>query len=151
MKTGNQIDITTFIPADLESVWKHSSTPTGLVELTPKIFGLVLQEPGEIQKGSRLRLGLKVPGLGRIVDWIAHVVDCVDEGPRRYFVDVQEKGPFKAYRHQHIFEAGEGGTWVRDIIDFTSPLWSPHAFTRMSLEKLARGRHENLRIRALML
>lgn len=42
--------------------------------------------------------------------------------PRR-FVDEQESGPFKRWHHAHHFEPdGAGGTVMRDVIDFASPL-----------------------------
>ncbi|MFD0231834.1 SRPBCC family protein [Streptomyces decoyicus] len=41
----------------------------------------------------------------------------------RSFVDEQESGPFKRWRHAHHFEPdGHGGTIMRDTIDFASPL-----------------------------
>lgn len=41
----------------------------------------------------------------------------------RCFVDEQESGPFKRWRHAHHFEPdGAGGTIMRDVIDFASPL-----------------------------
>ncbi|GAA5615098.1 cyclase [Streptomyces platensis] len=41
----------------------------------------------------------------------------------RSFVDEQESGPFKRWRHAHHFEPdGAGGTIMRDVVDFTSPL-----------------------------
>ena len=41
----------------------------------------------------------------------------------RSFVDEQESGPFKRWRHAHHFEPdGAGGTIMRDVIDFASPL-----------------------------
>ncbi|MFE3885702.1 SRPBCC family protein [Streptomyces lydicus] len=42
--------------------------------------------------------------------------------PRR-FVDEQESGPFKRWHHAHHFEPdGAGGTVMRDVVDFASPL-----------------------------
>jgi ligand-binding SRPBCC domain-containing protein len=41
----------------------------------------------------------------------------------RHFVDEQESGPFKRWHHAHHFEPdGHGGTIMRDVIDFASPL-----------------------------
>ena len=41
----------------------------------------------------------------------------------RSFVDEQESGPFKRWRHAHHFQPdGAGGTIMRDVIDFASPL-----------------------------
>ena len=43
--------------------------------------------------------------------------------PPGYFVDEQVEGPFKIWRHAHHFEPdGNGGTRMRDIIDFAAPL-----------------------------
>lgn len=43
--------------------------------------------------------------------------------PSRFFVDEQESGPFKRWHHAHYFEPdGTGGTIMRDVIDFASPL-----------------------------
>lgn len=41
----------------------------------------------------------------------------------RHFVDEQESGPFKQWRHTHHFSPdGRGGTVMRDVIEFASPL-----------------------------
>ncbi|MEU6213430.1 SRPBCC family protein [Streptomyces sp. NPDC047023] len=43
--------------------------------------------------------------------------------PPGYFMDEQERGPFKRWKHGHRFEPdGAGGTVMRDVIDFASPL-----------------------------
>lgn len=39
----------------------------------------------------------------------------------RWFRDRQTKGPFGAFRHTHEFEPTEGGTLMRDTIEFRSP------------------------------
>ena len=40
-----------------------------------------------------------------------------------YFVDEQVTGPFKRWYHAHHFEPdGNGGTVMRDIVDFAAPL-----------------------------
>lgn len=39
-----------------------------------------------------------------------------------HFVDEQQKGPFKAFRHEHRFEAdGAGGTLMTDVVVFDAP------------------------------
>src|SRR5882724_12863235 len=43
--------------------------------------------------------------------------------PPGYFLDEQVTGPFKRWRHGHHFEPdGNGGTVMRDIVDFNAPL-----------------------------
>jgi ligand-binding SRPBCC domain-containing protein len=43
--------------------------------------------------------------------------------PPGYFVDEQVGGPFKRWHHAHHFEPdGQGGTLMRDVVDFAAPL-----------------------------
>ncbi len=38
-----------------------------------------------------------------------------------YFVDEQQKGAFRSFRHEHIFEEVGGKVVMKDIFDFQSP------------------------------
>ena len=42
------------------------------------------------------------------------------ERPRR-FVDEQHEGPFKSFRHEHLFTPVENGTRMIDRVEFTAP------------------------------
>ena len=42
------------------------------------------------------------------------------ERPRR-FVDEQHQGPFKSFRHEHLFTPVENGTLMIDHVEFTAP------------------------------
>ena len=39
-----------------------------------------------------------------------------------YFVDEMQKGTFKEFQHQHLFQDFHGGTLMTDIFDYKSPL-----------------------------
>jgi ligand-binding SRPBCC domain-containing protein len=39
------------------------------------------------------------------------------------FVDEQVRGPFRTFRHEHLFEAAGGDTVMIDRITFTAPFW----------------------------
>jgi ligand-binding SRPBCC domain-containing protein len=42
--------------------------------------------------------------------------------PPRRFVDMQVRGPYKSFRHEHVFEdAAGGGTLMRDIVQYELP------------------------------
>lgn len=70
-------------------------------------------------------------GLGETVTWRARhfginwtmtsIISEMDE-PRR-FVDEQQRGPFRRFRHVHEFEPIDDGTSMRDQIEFDAPLW----------------------------
>lgn len=38
--------------------------------------------------------------------------------PDECFVDVQLKGPYRYWRHSHLFEEIEGGTRTRDVVEY---------------------------------
>lgn len=40
----------------------------------------------------------------------------------RYFRDSMVRGAFRRFDHDHVFDLHEGGTLMRDIFDFDSPL-----------------------------
>jgi ligand-binding SRPBCC domain-containing protein len=34
------------------------------------------------------------------------------------FVDEQTRGPYRRWHHEHVFEAADGGTLCRDLVDY---------------------------------
>jgi ligand-binding SRPBCC domain-containing protein len=68
--------------------------------------------------------------LGEFVTWRARhfgrtwtMTSVITEWDRpRCFVDEQQKGPFKSFRHEHLFAAVENGTRVIDRVEFAAPL-----------------------------
>ncbi len=38
------------------------------------------------------------------------------------FVDVQQRGPYRRWHHEHLFEEDADGTWVIDRVDYEMPL-----------------------------
>jgi ligand-binding SRPBCC domain-containing protein len=68
-------------------------------------------------------------GLGEQVTWRAthfHVPFTMTsrisvlERPHR-FVDEQVRGPFRRWRHEHLFEPADGGTRMVDRVEFDAP------------------------------
>ena len=37
------------------------------------------------------------------------------------FTDVQVSGPYKLWRHRHVFSEVEGGTCMRDVVNYALP------------------------------
>lgn len=46
----------------------------------------------------------------------------VEFDPPRRFVDEMVRGPFTAFRHEHLFEACDSGTRMTDVVTFGTPL-----------------------------
>jgi ligand-binding SRPBCC domain-containing protein len=73
---------------------------------------------------GRLRLGDTVTWQARHLGlrWrMTSVISACD--PPGFFVDEQVRGPFRRWHHSHHFDAdGNGGTVMRDIVEFAAPL-----------------------------
>jgi ligand-binding SRPBCC domain-containing protein len=50
------------------------------------------------------------------------VTEILQVDPGHYFIDAQESGPFRFWRHRHEFLDVPGGTEVRDTVHWALPL-----------------------------
>lgn len=68
-------------------------------------------------------------GLGQEVTWsgrhfglvISHTSRITAYEFPRYFQDSMLRGAFHSYCHDHYFEAGNGGTVMKDVVRFSAP------------------------------
>lgn len=107
----------TLINASVEVVWNFHERADILQVLTPPWQPVeVIRREGGLDVGAisefRLWLG-PVP-----VRWLAEHSECEKY---RFFTDVQVEGPVVSWVHRHIFEERNGGTKLRDAIDFELP------------------------------
>lgn len=118
----------TTVTAPIERVWgMYQEVETVLRAITPPEQELVVErvEPKPVGVGTRVRLRVKTP-VGRVA-WVARIVEHVPPhgtitGVEARFVDQQEQGPFKRWRHTHEFEAiDDGTTRVLDLIEYAAP------------------------------
>jgi hypothetical protein len=107
-----------WVPRPIEEVFPFFSDPTNLEKLTPDFlqFRVLKSSTSQIGEGTvidyRLRLhGVPVSWRSRIEEWT----------PGRRFVDVQLRGPYSHWRHEHDFESRSGGTVVRDRVRYRVP------------------------------
>lgn len=112
------------------------------------------------QTGERLVAGpadgqLK---LGDVVTWEARhlgirqrlTVRISAATPPHHFRDELVRGAFRTLRHDHYFEAVPGGTRVRDVFEFSSPLgfvggWFDKLFLKRYLTRFLRARNALLK------
>ena len=106
------------IPQPLEEVFAFFAAARNLERITPPWlnFNVITPEPLHMQAGTlieyRLRLhGLPVRWLTRIEQWQENVL----------FVDRQLRGPYSVWNHLHTFEEVDGGTLVRDRVEYAIP------------------------------
>jgi ligand-binding SRPBCC domain-containing protein len=105
-------------PAD---VFAFHESPGALERLTPpgqKVA--VVEGGGSIRPGSRVVLQTRLGPFP--LRWIALHTEY---DPPHLFADRQESGPFARWYHRHRFlDDGQGGTILRDEVDFDPPLGS---------------------------
>ncbi len=133
----------THLDVPRERVWEWHARAGALQRLLPpwQNVRLVSRDP-HLEEGARATLEL---GLGPFRKrWVAVHREVV---PGERFVDEQESGPFETWRHEHRFEAAEGGgTTLVDEVEYELPLGVlgtvvAGAYTESSLERMFRWRH----------
>jgi ligand-binding SRPBCC domain-containing protein len=107
------------IRAPRERVFEFHELPDALARLTPPWErARVVSAAPDLCVGSRAIVETRLFGLVP-VRWVA---EHTAYEPPRMFEDVQLSGPFKRWRHRHLFESHENGSLLRDEIEFEPPL-----------------------------
>jgi ligand-binding SRPBCC domain-containing protein len=106
------------IPAPLDDVFDFFSDPANLAKITPKSVGFQDLTPGSSPMRPGLHIIHQIRWLGIPVRWETLIEEY---DPPHGFVDVQVKGPYKRWRHEHSFEAAPGGTIMRDHVQYELP------------------------------
>lgn len=109
------LDMEHWLPRQPEDVFHFYADAFNLERLTPPWlqFEVVTPPPITMQAGAeidyRLRLhGVRLKWRSRITSW----------DPPHRFVDEQVKGPYRQWVHEHTFTPHEGGTLVRDYVEY---------------------------------
>ena len=86
----------------LAEVFDFFSRAENLEALTPPWLNFKILEvkPQPVQRGTLINYSLRVHGIP--LRWTSEIVEW--EPPHR-FVDLQLRGPYKLWRHEHRFEA----------------------------------------------
>ena len=109
----------TFIQASPEAVYAFHLRPDALQMLIPPFEKTrVVRPPTSLEPGTEVELRTRVlPGV-----WMTIIARHTALEPGRYFVDEMVRGPFAHWRHRHKFLARNGGTLLRDEVEFALPL-----------------------------
>lgn len=119
-RTGKTYTLTCeqWLPLPREALFPFFSDAYNLEVITPPSvrFNVVTPRPIEMRAGALIDYKLRIRGVP--VSWRTRIE--VWEEPFR-FVDVQLKGPYKLWRHEHRFLEREGGTLCLDRVDYEVP------------------------------
>lgn len=132
-----------------DEVFAFFADASNLEAITPPFlhFRVLSPLPIEMRPGARIDYALSLGGVPfrwrtRITAW----------KPLVLFVDEQESGPYRLWRHTHRFEEQGGSTMMRDLVEYAEPLgalgWAAHAlFVERALERIFDFRREAIRRR----
>jgi ligand-binding SRPBCC domain-containing protein len=109
------------IPVSIEEAWNFFSSPVNLQAITPSnmSFEIISNHQGEKMYTGQV-IEYKVCPILRIPMYWMTEITHVEE--LKYFVDVQRKGPYSLWHHQHHFKKIEGGVEMIDIVHYKNPM-----------------------------
>ena len=109
-----------WLPRRIDAIFDFFSDAGNLEALTPPWlhFQIITPQPVALQLGSIIEYRIRwrqIPLYWRteIAAW---------EPPNR-FIDQQIQGPYRRWIHEHTFVEREGGTLLRDHVEYAVPGW----------------------------
>ena len=126
------------IPRSRPEVFAFFADAHNLERITPPFlrFKVLTPAPIPMQTGTLIDYSLRLYGWP--IRWKTRIELFVTEDR---FVDTQLKGPYRHWRHLHEFEEVDGGTRMRDTVDYALP-YGPLGslvrtlFVRRALERI---------------
>lgn len=138
------------VACSAEQLFAYHAAPTAFDRLSPPFEEAIVVEPlKRLENDARAVIDVGV--FAGVRDrWVARHHDVV---AGRGFVDVMEEGPFKAWRHEHIFAPLTSTTCrLTDRISYEGPVWNAGDFVvRAKLDRMFRHRHTTTMLDAPLL
>ena len=105
----------TTVPVSIGRAFEFFSDARNLEQLTPPwlSFQILTPQPIDMRAGTQIDDQIDLYGLP--IPWRTRI-DVWEPGVR--FVDRQLAGPYLWWRHEHWFEAVDGGTRVTDYVEY---------------------------------
>lgn len=110
------------IPISLDKAWEFFSNPDNLQLITPAGMGfkVISKHHGSAMYAGQIIEYTVRPVLNIPLYWMTEIVQVKK---KEYFIDVQRKGPYTMWHHQHHFKVIEGGVEMTDIVHYKNPGW----------------------------
>ena len=119
---SDSVDVT----ADAATTWDFFSKAENLPRITPPWMKFSVKTPPPIEMHSGTLIDYTVHWLGIPLKWRTRIIDW---SPPRQFIDLQLRGPYTLWHHQHTFtpipDSEGGGTRCTDRVLYKLPMGWP--------------------------
>jgi NADH dehydrogenase len=116
--TKHTLRSTQTVAADPDRVWRFFSNAANLGRITPRSMDFAIHTPEpSTEEGATIDYTVR-PLFGIPARWQSLIEDV--SAPNR-FRDVQVKGPYKSWIHEHRFTEVDGGVRMDDRVDYEMP------------------------------
>jgi hypothetical protein len=106
-----------WIARPIEDVFPFFANANNLEQITPPWLRFEMLNPNvSMGRGALIDYKLRLHGIP--LHWQSEIVEW---DPPHRFVDVQRRGPYTLWIHEHRFEALDGGTRVHDSVQYAAP------------------------------
>jgi ligand-binding SRPBCC domain-containing protein len=106
-----------WVPAPVDRVFAFFADASNLETISPSFLHFRLLTPGvEMRRGATLDYRLRLRGVP--FHWRTEITAWE---PESRFRDEQRRGPYRYWRHSHLFRAERDGTVVEDGVDYDVP------------------------------
>jgi len=108
------------VAADPGRRWAFFATADNLPVITPPWLGFRIVNGKGMALGQDALLDYTITWMGLRVKWRTRIINW---SPPRQFIDLQVRGPYALWLHQHAFQpTPTGGTDCRDRVIYRLPL-----------------------------
>ncbi len=106
------------VKSDLQTTWDFFSRAENLPRITPPWLKFEVRTPEPIHIEQDSLLDYTISWMGIPVGWRTRIIDW---SPPRQFIDLQLRGPYTVWHHQHTFVESEEGTFCSDRVIYKVP------------------------------
>lgn len=106
------------VAADLAKTWEFFSAAGNLPAITPPWLNFTIRTPEPIVLKQDAQLDYTIHWMGLPIRWRTRIIDW---SPPRQFIDLQIRGPYALWHHQHRFTPTDSGTDCTDRVIYRVP------------------------------
>ena len=106
------------VASDLDRTWAFFSDAENLPRITPPAMGFRIETPMPIEMRTDVVLDYTIRWMGLPIRWRTRIIDW---SPMQQFIDLQLRGPYTLWHHQHCFVASGTKTECTDRVIYKLP------------------------------